>query len=258
MYGYIYQIQIKDYYYYGSTKNPQRRSKDHLYRLKNNKHDNIFMQSVYKKHKKYKFIVVATVIVGGSLMNIEQHFIDTFYGNSHCMNINENADRPPSSWGRIVSDETRKKLSESLKGKKKGSPSNLTKSKVSKANGSVVIVKDATTGSIFEYRSARFAAKHFNISSVTISSWCRGTQKNTKYPHLTFSYCSEKKSKILNARNKKVLVEIDPDTTKVYESAKSAAHDLQVSYHALRNWCLGISESTIYPNAKFSYFNENF
>lgn len=103
--------------YIGSTISFTRRFKEHLKELNNDVHGNDYLQKAYNKHGAEAFIFEKLVICATEdLLMYEQIFMDHFecYNRDKGYNILEVAGSP---LGRIVSDETKAKLSAKLKGR---------------------------------------------------------------------------------------------------------------------------------------------
>ena len=102
--------------YIGSAISFEKRKRDHLNRLKNGKHHSIKLQNSYNKHGKDCFIfeIIEEVINIELLIESEQKWIDKVnpeYNMTLIAGLN-------SHLGMKRSDETKKKISEALKGKK--------------------------------------------------------------------------------------------------------------------------------------------
>jgi group I intron endonuclease len=110
----IYQIWLSDTHYYGGrTTNTNRRWRNHLNDLKNGCHKNKWMQSVFNKYGRFEPEIVIECDAD-LLRAYEQDWLDTNVGCEGCVNISKSADNNSSK----PSEETRRKLSESHKGKK--------------------------------------------------------------------------------------------------------------------------------------------
>lgn len=85
----IYEIQIGEYFYVGSTKSKGKRKSRHLSTLKKGKHFNKFMQNVYDKYEAYNFKVLVECKTLDDMKYIEEETIKDYkskYGKL-CMNI---------------------------------------------------------------------------------------------------------------------------------------------------------------------------
>jgi group I intron endonuclease len=134
----IYKIESKikpRRIYIGSTKNISQRWNDHLKRLRTNRHENRKLQNHYNKYRETD--LQFSVLLGcdkEDLIKIEQYFIDSYnpYFNI-CKKANSNlgikrTEEHIRKWlesrrrngSFIMSEEARRKISESLKGLRKG------------------------------------------------------------------------------------------------------------------------------------------
>lgn len=135
----IYKIGFSNgYFYIGSSINIEKRLKDHLGLLKNQKHENTFLQNVFNKHKDSIYCEVIEWCGLDELLIIEQKHIDLNLRNKKLLNINPCSSKPPNHKGKIVSEETRRRLSAALTGKKKSKEHRLilsTRAKEEYASG---------------------------------------------------------------------------------------------------------------------------
>lgn len=113
----VYQIFIGDYFYHGSSEDCEGRLKKHLQALKRGNHINNKMQNVYNKYQTFDCQIVMQCDNRDVAYAYEQDFIDTHFGLDKCLNINEVASKPPGFLGKKHSDETKQKMSKSMKGK---------------------------------------------------------------------------------------------------------------------------------------------
>lgn len=91
----------------GSTNNFYNRCyKQHFANLKLGKHYNPHLQNRFNKTPVgWRFEVVEEVVNEDDLLAAEQKYIDIYFGQSRCMNINPFACKPPSAKGRKRSKE---------------------------------------------------------------------------------------------------------------------------------------------------------
>lgn len=121
--GGVYQFQqiSTGKKYIGSSCDVERRRKDHIRRLVDRKHDNPHLSHAWNMHGGADFVFSVLEIIEdrSQLLTREQWYLDNFirhgFDFNHCMI----AGTPPSPTGRECTEETRKKLSEAHKGKKK-------------------------------------------------------------------------------------------------------------------------------------------
>ncbi len=116
----IYKItnNINNKFYIGSASNFIKRWYRHKNRLKNNKHDNAYMQNAWNKYgeEAFKFEVLLYCDIK-DLIFYEQKFLHAYWDNSNiCYNIAKDA--ISAMKGRKASEETKKKISLQTSGKK--------------------------------------------------------------------------------------------------------------------------------------------
>lgn len=114
----IYQIRnmVTGRVYIGSSLNIEKRWKNHIYRLRNNSHDNRYLQNSWNKHSasNFEFSVLEHVEDREKLIMVEQKHLDTV---NKKYNINTIAGRPPSREGVSFSLEQREEISRRVSGK---------------------------------------------------------------------------------------------------------------------------------------------
>lgn len=138
----IYKITSPDgLFYYGSTKDFSARwSNGHLKKLLGNRHENSLLQNKFNKCKNgWQFEAIEQVDKNDTLLkNAEDRYLAKYYGSPGCMNLTQSAYRPPNRKGipsplkgrknpgvsialkgRILSTETKLKISAAMKGQKK-------------------------------------------------------------------------------------------------------------------------------------------
>jgi predicted helicase len=147
----IYKITIADKFYYGQSVELTKRRYKHLWHLKNNSHDNIYMQRVYNKYLDFSFEIIEIVEDISLLDSREQYYIDLYIEDANCMNLARCALSP--NRGIKASDETKAKLA-------------IAHNKQIQA-----ILPD---GTVKVWISANEAAKELGICVSTISRWCLG------------------------------------------------------------------------------------
>jgi len=103
--------------YIGSAVQARRRKQEHLSRLRNGNHCNTHLQGAYNKYgeENFKFVVLNKVSNIKELDKYEQIWIDTFDFNKQLYNFCKVAG---NTTGRVVTEETRKKISKKKKGRK--------------------------------------------------------------------------------------------------------------------------------------------
>jgi group I intron endonuclease len=111
----IYIIFVDKYFYIGSSKNLNKRRREHLNSLKTNSHHNEKMQNVYNKYLKFDFQVLE-LQEKDELSGTEQTYIDMYFSFDQCLNLSKSADCPFRDLPKTESH--RKALSLANKGKK--------------------------------------------------------------------------------------------------------------------------------------------
>ena len=123
----VYCIEIGGKKYIGCTViGIEKRVRQHKFSLKNNKHINKHLQGAYNKYKTFEYSILEEVnewVFEKEVMWID--LLNTFNGVGY--NLTEGGDAPPRMYGKDnprfgtkgekKSEETRKKMSESTKGK---------------------------------------------------------------------------------------------------------------------------------------------
>lgn len=100
--------------YIGSSNDVERRKKTHELKLKNNEHGNRRFQAAYNRNSNFEF-VAAPIDTRQEAFDVEQELLDEFGGSRYLLNMSMNARHCNVE----ASEETRRKLSESLRGLKR-------------------------------------------------------------------------------------------------------------------------------------------
>ena len=213
----IYKITHKESkkVYIGQSTDVKERLKDHKRRLNNNKHDNSYLQNSWNKYGEnaFDFSVIEELTKDFRLLNErEVHWI-TYYdslnkqkgyniafggGNSYSLAGKSEEEKiiifkkmgvtqslkysgvNAPNYGKIMSEEQKKKISNSLKGSKNPNYNKERKEHSEKMKGannprSKKIIC-TTTNEIFE--CAKYAAEKYNTTNSNILKGCRG-KRNT-------------------------------------------------------------------------------
>lgn len=128
----IYKITCvnNEFYYIGQSCQIIKRFWRHKNDLKNNNHDNIMLQRCFNKYGETSLCFeIIEDCEPEELDSSEQRWLDLSATDNLCININRTATKPPDPTGRILSDETKNKISKANLGKKR---SNDFKQQVSK------------------------------------------------------------------------------------------------------------------------------
>ena len=94
----IYQIRnfINGKIYIGSAVNLYRRKYEHLYDLSSSTHHNIHLQRAFDKYGEQNFVFEIIEFCEPDVRyEIEQYWLDNFFGKDFCYNKNPKADKPP-------------------------------------------------------------------------------------------------------------------------------------------------------------------
>lgn len=151
----IYKIinKINDKIYIGSSINLKRREREHINKLKKNIHNNPHLQNSWNKYGKenFKFEIIEVVEDEEKLIEREQYYLDTLnpeynicevagstLGFNHSKNSKEKMSK--AARGRVLNEETRKKMSESQTGRKH--PEEV-KDKIAKGNKGKIISEES-------------------------------------------------------------------------------------------------------------------
>lgn len=113
----IYKIYWSNnpYYYYGQAVNLQRRKSTHLESMRKGRHRNPKMQSIYNKYGDFIFEPIEYAEYE-ELNTVEQKYLDEFFNDELCCNLCPNSF---SSKGRVYSEETLKSIREARKNRVK-------------------------------------------------------------------------------------------------------------------------------------------
>ncbi len=160
--------------YVGSAKNLLKRFGEHFRRLGNNKHENKKLQNSYNKHGASSFVfhVLEHVDNIDFLIEKEQMYLNYYFGSKFCYNICgiagstrgiKHKNRQP------ISEETRRKKSEAMKGERNhrfGIKNTEQITKLIKINSKPVkCIYDN-----LEFESARAADKYYGFKLGTCSN----------------------------------------------------------------------------------------
>ena len=116
----IYKIEIivKGKLYIGSAKNIEKRKKEHFNALKNNAHKNKHLQNAWNKYGENNFrFSILECVEPTSLITREQYYMDLYKSYDRKLGYNI-APKAGNTLGVIPSEETREKIRKKLIGKK--------------------------------------------------------------------------------------------------------------------------------------------
>lgn len=233
--------------YIGQSIDISRRWKDHKKCLRKNIHRNIHLQSAWNKYGESKFIHKAIEYCKVNELN-EREIYWIIYFNSNNQNYGYNLDFGGGSL-KSVSDETRRKLSESSSGAN------------NHAARKVVCIE---TGEIFD--TIKDAESKYNIPKGVIGHCCRGERIWSNGYHWAYyeDYISYSKndlkriSKRKPHRNFKKVINLN--TGIIYLSMAQAERDTGISQYKISSCCRGQSKSCGETNNGekiiFKYYDE--
>lgn len=110
---YFYTNMHNNKFYLGSTLNFKARQGRHLRDLRRNKHPNSYLQNAFNKYgeENFKFKLIEYIEPNTKkLEEVEQKYLDKYFGKDYCYNLNPKADRPPDATGRKISNRHKEKL----------------------------------------------------------------------------------------------------------------------------------------------------
>jgi hypothetical protein len=91
----IYKISVGDKYYYGSCLDFIIRERSHKYHLLRGSHFNRRLQALWDKGYDFEFKFIEEVYNIHELLTVEQKYLDKYFNIVNCLNLCENAERPP-------------------------------------------------------------------------------------------------------------------------------------------------------------------
>lgn len=115
----IYRITCNPngHFYIGQSCEYFKRFWRHINDMRKLRHDNARMQRCFNKYGEESFSIEVLEWCSSSELNLlEQQWIDKCFDDVKCMNLNRNAVKPPNPIGRIMSEETKAKISRANKG----------------------------------------------------------------------------------------------------------------------------------------------
>lgn len=169
----IYRIEMGNgYFYIGSSVNLSNRRGCHLRNLERMEHRNIRMQHCWSKYGIFEFVVLEKCEVE-CLLSREQEWIDKNFADPKNLNI---APTAGSCLGRVLSPETRAKISSGNKGKVRSSDA---KKKYSIARKG----KKASSVALVNMSKAQKGRKGFSPTPETRAKLSAANKGKTGYRH---------------------------------------------------------------------------
>ena len=177
----VYKIRniVTDKLYVGSAVSGlTKRKRVHISNLTHNKHHSNKLQNSYNKYGEKNFVFeIIEYCPKDILLEKEQYWIDyydSYYNGYNCTPVAGNC------LGRIVSIETKLKISNSLLGVKQPRTKEHD-DRLSKARMKSVLQYDINNKLINEFRSCAEAAIKCKVSQSHMSNLCNGIKKHNEY-----------------------------------------------------------------------------
>lgn len=239
--------------YIGSSFNMKNRRWEHFNKLRKNKHNNKYLQSAVNKYgiENFKFTCIKYIEkyedkekLRKELLVNEQYEIDKYredngkINHNLCYNLYEIAGSP---LGKKLSEEHKKKISESNKGRNAGI-------KLSKEHKSKLSESHKGKSSI--NKGKKFSTEHKN----KLSESHKGIQSGTNHPLYGKKHTEESKNKMRDSNRKKRAV-INLTTGEIFESINDACRKYNIADSAqIIRCCQGKAKTS--KNYRWSYADE--
>lgn len=232
----IYKIvnKINGKYYVGKSKDLKERWSSHKRLLINNKHPNAYLQYAWNKDgvNNFEFVVVEYLEPNDVLLTeVEQKYLDKFIedkknGIDNCYNIAITSD------GSVISQETKKKLSESMKGKMVGEKNPFygkthteeTRKKLSESNKGANnhnYGKKLSEETCRKLSEAKKGIPHTEETRKKLSELLKGKMDGEKNPMYGKTQSDETKRKISESLKGKLVGENNPRADKTIYTWKN-------------------------------------
>lgn len=222
--------------YFGSAKNFKKRWKNHEYLLKNNKHENKFLQRDFNLCGTDAFIFEVIEVIEGEKqlrLDAEQFLLNEYWDNKvMCYNLCKLAQSPQGRPFSHTPEETKRKRSEAMKGRKL-SPETIekirilntgkkrsekTKQKISEAGkGRPAWNKGKTYEEMYGIEKALILKKNHSKKLKGKQSWMKG-RKHTKEAKLKQSIA--KKGKYIGNKHPMFGKTHSPESIKLMSEAR--------------------------------------
>lgn len=181
-------------FYIGSTTNFERRKKEHL----TSKENYPFQNALRKDPEAFEWEVWSD---DHDEPVLEQALLDMWFGKECCYNLTPRSNHPPSSRGRVCSEETRRKRSENATGKrhtpetlqklrtinkKRGANAALVRMQKNPKKGKEhpasrpVILTNLETGVEEEFECVAAAARKYSLNDGHLCAVAKGKRRQHK------------------------------------------------------------------------------
>lgn len=218
----IYKITniVNGKIYVGSSKNVKKRINEHKRTLKLNKHHSCLLQRAVNKYgfENFTFNIIEEC-EQKDLIITEQKYIDGLKPEYNILKV------AYSNYGHKLSEETKKLISQKLKGIKHGKMSDETKKKIAEANTGNVPSNDTRMKMSQKRIGIKLSQETKNrIKMSADSERCRRAQKKmveVRKTNGTYGPISEKLKNILSDTNSTETIGIDIITNNIKYSFKS-------------------------------------
>ncbi len=174
----VYQIKnlITNKYYIGSSiLSLKRRGAIHKCKLIKGNHHSNKLQNSFNKYgiNNFDFEIIEKCNKENCIER-EQYYIDLYdsYNNGYnCLPFAKD------NGGRIVTQETRDKIRNTLRGRKRSPMSREAIEKQSTAKYKIILQYDLNMNFIKEFKSQKEAMLELNVKQTTMSQWCNNKHK---------------------------------------------------------------------------------
>lgn len=148
----IYKItcSANGHYYYGSSVNLQSRFRNHINKLRSQKHRNHRLQRIFNKYGEESLVFeVVKYCSKHSTIAFEQKYLDAHTSHKNCINFCKSASAPMA--GLKFSENHKRKIAESQYRNK--------------------YIFTYSDGKIKEFNSLTCVSKHFGVKNAIVSKW---------------------------------------------------------------------------------------
>lgn len=111
--GGIYRVTLSPIHFYvGRTSDLDRRKQTHLRLLRQNKHENVYMQRVYNQYLQFEWEVLLICTSVEDAVKSEQILLDSLFRAEGCVNLSQSAVYGPGMTGKQHTEATKKLIRE--------------------------------------------------------------------------------------------------------------------------------------------------